>query len=56
MHVHRHITQVELTNANQGVCSHASLECCSLMHLQKECLTLETLSRCDSTLGSEMLA
>lgn len=27
-----------------------------VMHLQKECLTLETLSTCDSTAGSEMLA
>lgn len=56
VHVHRHITQGELMHGNQGICSHASPECCSLMPLLRQCLTLETLGTCDSTAGSEMLA
>lgn len=40
--VHRHVTQGELMLGNQGICSHASPECRSLMHLLRECLTLET--------------
>lgn len=56
VHVHRHITHGEVMHGNQGICSHASPECHSLVHLLRECLTLETLSTCDSTAGSEMLA
>lgn len=56
VHVHRHVTQGELMLGNQGICSHASPECRTLMHLLRECLTLETLSTCGSTAGSEMLA
>lgn len=56
VHVHRHITHGEVMHGNQGICSHASPECHSLVHLLRECLTLETLSMCDSTAGSEMLA
>lgn len=56
VHVHRHVTQGELMLGNQGICSHANPECHSLMHLLRECLTLETLSMCGSTAGSEMLA
>lgn len=56
VHVHRHVTQGELMLGNQGICSHANPECHSLMHLLRECLTLETLSTCGSTAGSEMLA
>lgn len=54
--VHRHVTQGELMLGNQGICSHASPECCLLMHLLRECLTLEALTMCGSTAGSEMLS
>lgn len=56
VHVHRHVTQGELMLGTQGTCSHASPECRSLMHMLRERLTLETLSTCGVTAGSEMLA